>query len=343
MNTNDMNSVYRPVRWQDVKGQEKAIEILKAQVKSKSGLSNFYVFAGPSGVGKTTLTRLFFMALNCSNLTKDLNPCGTCPGCTNFSFDFIEVNASDTNGVDDMRELIKRSQYTPTGSFKGILLDEGHMLSAAASDCLLKPLETAQKRTIWFLCTTNLAKVKKTLLTRSQTLKLSPLKYTEIYNRLQEIVDETKVAISEEECWTLARNSDFNLRQAIHLLEQFSVIGDVNKVIVQDVNLDFLKAVASNDLKKIWEVFDSWDSKYNDMDTFLNALKWDISAVVKIKLGLPVSASPAKLEQYYAVAPKITEENALKVLEIILSIQEKVAGVWDYNSLFLQGLCKLKK
>ncbi len=339
----DMNSSFRPLRWEDVKGQEKALEILRAQVKSKHGMSNFYVFAGPSGVGKTTIARLFFMSLNCDSLDKNMNPCGKCGACTNFSFDFLEVNASDTNGVDDMRELIKRAQYSPTGKFKGILLDEGHMLSGAASDCLLKPLESAQERIIWFLCTTNLGKIKKTLITRSQTLKLSPLRYSDIFNRLKEIVDDTKICISEEECWTIARNSDFNLRQAIHLLEQFSVIGDVNKVITADVNLEFLKAVASNDLRNIWAVFASWDSKFNDMDTFLNALKYDISTIVKIKLGLAVEMSPTKLEQYKQLAPKISEEFALKVLEVILSIQEKVSGVYDYSSLLLQGLCKLKK
>ncbi len=328
MEVKDLNTIYRPVDWDSVKGQDLVVKLLKGQVETKNGLSNGYIFAGPSGVGKTTLARLFF---KCLNDTDD------------WRTDLLEINASNTRGIDDMRELIKQVEFMPFGKYKGILLDECHMLSKPAWNCLLKPLEEASQRVFWFLCTTELGKVPKTIQTRCQMLKLGPLSWTHIHNRLVEIVDETKIPVSDKDLWVISRNSNNNLRQAIHILEQYGVTKDLDSIIKEDINIDFLKAISSNNLPVIWKVFTSWQTNYPDIDTFLNSLKYDLSTVLKIKMGIPAPISPTKAKIYREVADAINEQTAMTLVTSILEMQEKISGVWDYNSLFLKVLCEMKK
>ena len=342
----DLNTLYRPKKWGDVKGQDKTISMLQKQVISKTGLSNSYILAGKSGIGKTTLARLFFMAMNCQNLSKIGNPCLKCPSCTNMMFELREVNASDSRGIDDMRDLIRDMHLMPaTGKFRGVLLDEVHMLSKPAWNCLLKPIEES-KHAIWLFCTTEIHKIPKTIQTRCQIYKLTPLRWTDIHNRLKTIVDDIKMSISDEELWTIARNSDNNLRQATHLLEQYSVLGDLKKVLDDEVDINFLNALAStekSDYKTIWKVFLDWEKKYGDIDAFLNNLKYDLNVCVRIKMELNTNdVNPYRLKKYKEIIDSIPEQKLVKMLQLLLGIQEKISGVWDYNSLFLDCLVNLK-
>lgn len=343
----DLNSLYRPTHWEEVKGQEKTVSILQKQVLSKTGLSNAYIFSGKSGIGKTTLARLFFMALNCESILKNGNPCMKCPACENSSFQLREINASDSRGIDDMRELINDTYMIPAnGRYGGVLLDEVHMLSKPAWNCLLKPIEEA-KSTIWILCTTELHKIPKTIQTRCQSYKLNPLRWSDIHKRLTEIIDDTKMSISDEEIWTIARNSDNNLRQATHLLEQYSVVGDLKKVLDSEIDIDFLNALATtntNNYKLVWKVFTSWENKYGDIDAFLNTLKYDLQVCIKLKLGLDVTdVNPYRLTKYKEIVGNISEDKLTNTLNLLLEIQEKTSGVWDYQSLFMNCVLKMKK
>jgi DNA polymerase III subunit gamma/tau len=264
----------------------------------------------------------------------------------NIKFELREINASDSRGIDDMRDLIRDMQhYSTTGKYRGVLLDEVHMLSRPAWNCLLKPIEES-KHAVWILCTTELNKIPKTIQTRCQVYKLNSLSWTDIHNRLQTIVDDMKMSISNEELWTIARNSDNNLRQAIHLLEQYSVLGDLTKVLDEDIDINFLNAFVNTtvDYKALWKVFTDWGKKYSDIDAFLNNLKYDLSICIKIKLGLNTNdVNPYRLRKYKELVDKISEERLITMLQLLLEIQEKISGIWDYNSLFLNCLIKLKK
>ena len=342
----DLNTVFRPKQWSDIKGQEKIVSVVSKQALAKFGLANSYIFSGKSGVGKTTIARLFFMALNCENPDKSGNPCLECANCLNTKFQLREVNASDSRGIDDMRELTKEMHYMASGNYKGILLDEVHMLSKPAWNCLLKPMEESPEKCIWILCTTELHKIPKTIQTRCQIFKLGSLSWTHIFNRLKEIVDEIKLSISDDELWAIARNSDNNLRQATHLLEQYSVSGNLEDVIPSDVDISFLNALAyagKDDYKTLWKTFMEWEKHYSEIEAFLNSLKYDLSVCLKLKMKLPLGQiSPFRLKKYQEIEPQISEEKLTKMFRLLLEIQEKTSGVYDYNSLFLNALCKYK-
>ena len=322
----DLNSIYRPKSWDSVKGQSKTVDVLKKAVGGKTGLSNAYIFAGKSGIGKTTIARIFFNELNNGDMS-----------------DLLEVNASDTRGIEDMREVIKSTSYAPNGNYRGVLLDEAHMLLKPSWNCLLKPLEEASQGVIWLICTTELIKIPKTIQTRCQKFNLNPLRWRDIMEGLKPIVDDMKIGISEEDLWAIARNSDNNLRQAVHLLEQYSITGDLASIFSEDINVSLLEAMAKGDLAGIWTVLNSWDKQAPDINTFLNRVKYDLATVLKIKLGLPVSINQYRLEKYKELEAKVTEEDVLIMLGELLKIEEKTSGVYDYNSLFLNALYNFKK
>ena len=339
---NDLNTQFRPSIWDDIHGQNSVVERLRKQVELKKGLSNAYVFSGRSGVGKTTLARLFFKALNCENPTNG-NPCNECAPCKNMAFDMMEINASDTRGIDDMRDIIRDIKYSSTGQYRGILLDETHMLSKPAWNCLLKPIEESGQKAIWFLCTTELSKIPKTIQTRCQVYKLNPLTPEDIHKRLVKVVDEMKLPITSEELQLVARNSDNNLRQAIHILEQYSTTNSLENIITKEASFEFLDGVKTKSTLAIWKYMTSWEGKYPDFDSFLNSLKNDITICLKMKAGLYVyeETDKKRLDKYKEYATILDIETLKHSLRTLLEVQEKTSGVWDYGSIMLLSSLKL--
>jgi len=340
----DFNNMFRPRDWDSVKGQNHITNILKSQVINKKGLSNAYLFSGKSGVGKTTVARLFFMSLNCEKLDKYGNPCFKCLSCKNFKYDLIEINASNNRGIEDIRTLSKEIYYkSPVSKFKGILLDECHLLTSPAWNCLLKPLEDSPDNFVWLLCTTEINKVIKTIQTRCQTFKFTPIRWTDIFERVKEVAKALKIDIDEKTIWAIARNSNTNLREPLHLLEKYVNSDNVSEILSDEINIDFLDSIAKNDLTSIWKSLMSWRSKYSDIDTFISFLKYDVMTCLQMKMGLPlVDIAPYRQKTYQSIAGEIKEEVLLLYFEELLNIEEKLGGVFDYNSLFFNMLCKIK-
>jgi len=335
MSKKDLAAKYRPQKWEDVIGQDKVVSILKDQVITGK-VSNSYIFAGKSGVGKTTLARLFYLAINCEK--KDVNPCMECVPCKNLKFSLIEVDGATNRGIDNVRELQKEMYYKKFGNYTCILVDECHMLSTQAWNALLKSIEEPPEHVIWIFCTTELRKIPKTIQTRCQIYNLNPIRWTDIHKRLKQIAEKEDIQLSDNVLWQIAQNSDTNIRQAIHLLEKYSLSGEVETI--EKVST-FLESLEKMDIKEIWKLFDSWNDNYDSIEHFINTLKYDLMNCLKLSLGLKVSASPYKIKKYKEL--KITKERLEKAFTIILEIEEKVKGVYDYNSLFLKALLKLKE
>ena len=98
----------------------------KSQVESwiKQGTIPHLLFSGNAGIGKTTLAKILFNEL-------DLNP-----------LDVLEINASRTNSVEDVRDkIVNFVQMIPFGDFKVVLLDEADYLSPNAQAALRGVME----------------------------------------------------------------------------------------------------------------------------------------------------------------------------------------------------------
>jgi DNA polymerase III subunit gamma/tau len=189
-----------------------------------------YLFAGPRGTGKTTVARLLAKAVNCLNEDPTKRPCNECDHCKavneNRFMDMIEIDAASNNGVDDVRDLREKINFSPSqGKYKVYVIDEVHMLSGGAFNALLKTLEEPPPHAIFVLATTEIHKIPATVLSRCQRHEFRRVPIDEIVKNLKEIAATENIQADEEAFTLIARQSAGGMRDAQSLLDQLSSTG----------------------------------------------------------------------------------------------------------------------
>ncbi len=215
---------WRPARFDEVVGQEHITGTLQNAVTA-GRLGHAYLLSGPRGTGKTTTARLLAKAVNCLHEDLDQRPCGQCAPCVAVSdgrfLDLIEIDAASNTGVDDIRDLREKINFSPSeGRFKVYIIDEVHMLSTAAFNALLKTLEEPPAHAIFVLATTEEHKVPLTIKSRCQQFSFRLLTIREIAGRLTWLSEREAIAVEPEAIAMIAQQGQGSLRDAESLLDQ---------------------------------------------------------------------------------------------------------------------------
>lgn len=215
---------YRPSNFMSLVGQENIAVTLKNSIK-RGQLAHAYLFCGPRGVGKTSTARIFAKTINCLNPTEDLEPCGKCESCLSFaegrSYCIHELDAASNNSVDDIRQLTELVRIPPqVGRYSVYIIDEVHMLSAAAFNAFLKTLEEPPEYAIFILATTEKHKILPTILSRCQTYDFNRISIEDIVKNLTDIAQKENVSIDSESLHVIAQKADGAMRDALTLFDQ---------------------------------------------------------------------------------------------------------------------------
>ena len=231
---------YRPQVFKDLIGQEVIAQTITNAIKLGK-TPNAYLLTGIRGVGKTTTARLIAKALNCEKNNDSKITCSEekfCPTCQEIinsnHIDILEMDAASKTGIDDIRELIENSKYSPTSAkFKIFIIDEVHMLSKQAFNGLLKTLEEPPPSLKFILATTEVRKIPATILSRCQRFDLKRVSVEQLCSHLKKIAEKESGKISEDAIKLIARTSEGSVRDSISLLDRSLISQSVieNKVI----------------------------------------------------------------------------------------------------------------
>ena len=226
---------YRPQEFKDLIGQEVMAQTITNAIKLNK-TPNAYLLTGIRGVGKTTTARLIAKALNCTKDFTKGEKCKTGEYChcaeiiSSNHMDILEMDAASKTGIDDVRELIENSKYSPTSAkFKIFIIDEVHMLSKQAFNGLLKTLEEPPPSLKFILATTEVRKIPVTILSRCQRFDLKRVSVEELCKHLKIIADKEKGKISEDAIKLIARTSEGSVRDSISLLDRALISQSINE------------------------------------------------------------------------------------------------------------------
>ena len=214
---------YRPSTFEEVIGQEHVTKTLINSI-NQDKVHHAYIFTGPRGVGKTTVSRVLAKALNCeTGITA--TPCGVCKNCKEIeigsSLDIKEIDGASNRGIDEIRDLRDDIKFSPASCRKKIyIIDEVHMLTNAAFNALLKTLEEPPPHALFIFATTEINDVPATILSRCQRHDFRRVDIDVLTDSLKAICQKEKIKIDEESLLMIARNGDGSVRDCQSVLDQ---------------------------------------------------------------------------------------------------------------------------
>ncbi len=351
---------YRPMTFDDVVGQEHVVRTLRHAIEANR-IANAYLFIGPRGIGKTTLSRIFAKALNCTS-PNGVEPCGVCDNCREIaagrSIDVTELDAASHNKVEDVKPIIEAVQFKPTSSkFKIFIIDECHMLSNAAWNALLKTLEEPPPSVRFIFATTEGDKVLATIVSRCQRFDLRRIQTNDIVARLKYVCQAEKIDAEEDALLAIARGAEGGMRDALSSLDQLiSFKGDkvteedalgVFGLVSRGALEDLAGAILKGDVAAILKAIELFDSAGKNMRRLSGELLQHFRNLVVLQALGPSSksleATPDQIRVLSEQAKDLAPGRVFKICDQLAEMEDKLRYVLSVRTLIEMSLIRASR
>lgn len=315
---------WRPRTFNDVVGQSHITQTLQNAIESGK-FSHAYLFSGPRGTGKTSAAKIFAQTINCETMParEPCNECKACKGILDGSIpDVIEIDAASNTSVDDIRDIRERVKYAPSVvPYKVYIIDEVHMISVNAFNALLKTLEEPPAHVVFILATTEPHKIPLTIISRCQRFDFRSISHQAMMERMNFIVEQEKIDITEEALESIALVAEGGMRDALSILDQVisysEQTADVEDVLAvtggvsQDVLTDLTIAMYEQDSERVIELFDELMRHGKDAGRFVFDMIYFMRDLLFYKTNRNLKAYLERAiitEQFEALANEVEAE-----------------------------------
>jgi replication factor C small subunit len=246
---------YRPETFEDIKGQKDIVKRIKAFVEQKN--MPHLLFAGPAGVGKTTLSLVIV-----KQMYKD-----------EWHENFLELNASDERGIDVIRVKVKefaRTKAIGNVPFKIIYLDECDALTREAQQALRRTMENYTQTCRFILSCNYSSKIIEPIQSRCAIFRFKPLTEEDIFEIIAHISKKEKISIDDKAKHALVEVSEGDCRRLENILQACAVLGNkITEEIVFEV-AGFARPKEVGEILEFVVKKDFVKAKNKLLDTMLN-------------------------------------------------------------------------
>ena len=348
---------YRPATFRSVVGQKHITSTLQNAIE-RGQLAHAYLFCGPRGVGKTTCARIFAKAINCL-APHGAEACNECESCRSFnegrSLNIHELDAASNNSVEDIRTLIEQVRIIPqVGRYSVFIIDEVHMLSAAAFNAFLKTLEEPPAHAIFILATTEKHKIIPTILSRCQIYDFNRIRVEDSVEYLRYIASEEGVAADEESLNLIAQKADGGMRDALSMFDKavsfcgttldYRNVAQTLNVLDYDTYFGVTEMLLRGDYAEALVTFDAVLSKGFSDQTFmagLNRHMRDLLMAERPETLRLIEMTGTLLERYRTQAGACSVEFLFGAISVLTELDGKIRQSSNQRLLVELGLMKI--